>query len=289
MPAGNKCGQQKPLTGAEEVRISGQIQWKYYYFDAVMPAGNKCGQQKPLTGAEEVRISGNITILMRSCLRATSVVSRNHLQVQKRSESVEILLFWCGLARGQQVWLADTTYRCRRGQNQWKYYYFDAVMPAGNKCGQQKPLTGAEEVRFSVCITILMRSCMRSCLRATSVVSRNHLQVQWESESQVQRWSESNSILRWWVFQNCEQHLWYFWNFRLDGQLWQIQGLQHRGQAGQPVLQLRHRPLHHTFSRYWWVQRHSQHPFQMNYPWSTWYQRKHRHKFLIKNTLLHTV
>ena len=58
MPAGNKCGQQKPLTGAEEVRISGQIQWKYYYFDAVMPAGNKCGQQKPLTGAVGVRITG---------------------------------------------------------------------------------------------------------------------------------------------------------------------------------------------------------------------------------------
>ena len=68
-----------------------------------------------------VRFSESITILMRSCRQATSVVSRNHLQVQKRSDSVYVLLFWCGHACGhacgQQVWSAETTYRCSGSQN----------------------------------------------------------------------------------------------------------------------------------------------------------------------------
>jgi len=36
--------------GAEGHLGSTTVNWKYYYFDAVMPAGDKCGQQKPMTG-----------------------------------------------------------------------------------------------------------------------------------------------------------------------------------------------------------------------------------------------
>merc|ERR1711915_844082 len=38
------------LYGVECHLGSTTVNWKYYYFDAVLPAGDKCGQQKPVTG-----------------------------------------------------------------------------------------------------------------------------------------------------------------------------------------------------------------------------------------------
>merc|ERR1711920_349374 len=38
------------LYGVECHLGSTTVNWKYYYFDTVLPAGDKCGQQKPVTG-----------------------------------------------------------------------------------------------------------------------------------------------------------------------------------------------------------------------------------------------